>query len=88
MLQPKPRSGEGCNTLSHEGLANIDMEKNALSSVLCTYLSSTLGLNGNEAPCCRVLMGMKPVASDWSMRHIEMYNCQQLKRQVSILNTN
>ena len=23
------------------------------------------GLNGNEALCCHILMGMKPSASDW-----------------------
>ena len=25
VLQPEPRSGEGCNTLSHEGLANVNI---------------------------------------------------------------
>ena len=25
MLQPKPRSGDGCNTLSHEGMANVNI---------------------------------------------------------------
>ena len=27
VLQPEPRSGEGCNTLSHEGLANVNIRK-------------------------------------------------------------
>ena len=30
VLQPEPRSGEGCNTLSHEGLANVDIRKGIL----------------------------------------------------------
>ena len=30
MLQPEPRSGEGCNTLSHEGLANVNIRKRML----------------------------------------------------------
>ena len=44
-------SGSGCNSLSHSGLAkvNIIRKKNALSSLLYTVLSSTPGLNGNEA---------------------------------------
>ena len=66
MLQPERQSGEGCNTLSHEGLANVNTEKDILSSLLYTFISSTLGLNGNEALCCLVLMEMKPAASDWS----------------------
>ena len=28
VLLPEPRSGECCNTLSHEGLANVNTEKN------------------------------------------------------------
>ena len=36
MLQPDPRSGEGCNTLLHEGFA----EKIVISSLLYTFLSS------------------------------------------------
>ena len=55
-------SGLGCNTLSHEGLANVATEKNVILSLLYTFFSSTLGLNGNEALCCCVLMGMKPAA--------------------------
>ena len=66
MLQPELRSSEGCNTLSHSDLANVNMEKSVILSLLYTFLSSTLGLNGNEALCCRVLMGMKPWASDLS----------------------
>ena len=85
---PKTQRGEDCNT-SHESLTNVNMEKNLISSLLYTFLSSTLGLNGNEAHYSRVLMGMKPVASDWTMVNDrphcdtlyldEMYNCQQLK---------
>ena len=30
VLQPKPRSGEGCNTLSHSGLANVNIRKRML----------------------------------------------------------
>ena len=66
-LQPEPRSGGGCNTLSHEGLANVNTEKNVISLLLYTFLSSTPGFNGNEAHCYHVLMGMKPAASVWSM---------------------
>ena len=54
-----------CNTLSHSGLANVNIEKNVVSPLLYTFLSSTPGLNGNEAICCHVLMGIKPAASDW-----------------------
>ena len=50
-------------------------------------LSSTPGLNGNEALCCRVLMGMKPTASDRSNEELycdrlnldEVYTCQRSK---------
>ena len=74
MLQPESGSGEGCNTLSHKGLANVNMEKNVTSSLLHTLMCSTPGLNGNEALCCRVLIGMKPMASDWStISGIETY---------------
>ena len=37
------------------------MEKNVISPLLYSILSSTPGLYGNEALYCRVLMGMKPV---------------------------
>ena len=47
-------------------LANVNMENNIISALLYTFCSITLGLNGNEALYCRVLMGMKPAASDWS----------------------
>ena len=30
MLQPDRRSGEGCNTLLHEGFANVDTRKRML----------------------------------------------------------
>ena len=30
MLQPEPRSGEGCNTLLHVGLANVYIGKGML----------------------------------------------------------
>ena len=30
MLQPESRSGEGCNTLSHEGLAHVNIRKRML----------------------------------------------------------
>ena len=30
MLQPDPRSGEGCNTLIHEGFANVNTRKRLL----------------------------------------------------------
>ena len=30
MLQPEPQSGEGYNTLSHEGLANVNIRKGML----------------------------------------------------------
>ena len=45
-------------------LGKFDTENNVLSSLLYTFLSTTPGLNGNEALCYCVLMGMKPVASD------------------------
>ena len=67
VLQPVPQSGAGCNTLSHEVFTKVNTEKNVISSLLNTFLSSTPGLNGNEALCCRVLMGMMPAVSDWSM---------------------
>ena len=37
VLQPEPRSGECCNTLSHEGLANVNTEKNVISSLLSPF---------------------------------------------------
>ena len=55
-----------CNTLSQLGLANVNTENNVLSSLLYTFLSRTPGLNGNEALCCCILMGMKSMASDLS----------------------
>ena len=54
MLQPKLRSGEGCNTLSHGGFANVNMKKNVIHHCYNTFLSSTPGLNGNEALSCHV----------------------------------
>ena len=30
MLQPEPRSDEGCNTLLHGGLANVNIRKGML----------------------------------------------------------
>ena len=30
VLQPKPQSGSGCNTLSHKGLANVNIQKRML----------------------------------------------------------
>ena len=33
VLQPEPRSDEGCNTLSHEGLANVNIRKRMLFAV-------------------------------------------------------
>ena len=34
----------GCNTLAQLGLANVNTEKNVISFLLYTFLSSTLGL--------------------------------------------
>ena len=53
VLQLELLNGECCNTLSHEGLANVYTEKNVISSLLYTFLSSTSppGLNANEALC-------------------------------------
>ena len=65
VFQPEPLRS-GWNTFTLEGLANVYTEENVISSLLYTFLSSTPGLNGNEALCCHVLMGMKPTASDWS----------------------
>ena len=53
-------------TQYHSGLTNVYTEKDGISSLLYTFLSSTQGLNGNKALCCCVLMGMKPAVSDWS----------------------
>ena len=45
-------------------------------AVQYTFLSSTPGLNGNEALSCRGLMGMNPAASvgqrSASMRHVKL----------------
>ena len=60
MLQLEPQSVEGCKTFSHEGLANVNTEKNIISPLLYTFLSSTLDFNGNEALCYCILMGIKP----------------------------
>ena len=38
-----------CNILSHKGLANVNTEKNVLSSLLYTFLSSKLGLKPSTA---------------------------------------
>ena len=38
VLQPELRSRDGCNTLSHEGLANVNTEKNVISSLFNTCL--------------------------------------------------
>ena len=70
-------------------------KNDVISLLLYNFHSSTLGLNGNEALCCCVLMGKKPTASDWSMiaalRHIKSRLNIQLSaieaRQVSIVNT-
>ena len=33
VLQPEQHSGEGCNTLSHEDLGNMNPEKNVILSL-------------------------------------------------------
>ena len=40
MLQPEPRSGEGCNTLLPEGLANVNALGKECYIVIVIYLSS------------------------------------------------
>ena len=39
MLQPEPRSGEGCNTLLPEGLANVNAHGKECYIVIVIYLS-------------------------------------------------
>ena len=76
-------SSLGFNTLLHLGLANVNTENNVISSLLYTFLSSTPGLNGNEALFCSVLMVMKPrpvTVNDQphcdTLNLDEVYNCQ------------
>ena len=58
--------------------SNFEGDKN-FGSHNMTVISPNLllppGLNGNEALCCRVLMGTKPAASDWStISHIATHS--------------
>ena len=44
VLQPEPHSGEACNTLSHKGLSNVNMQKGMLYChcfvcLLCCFTS-------------------------------------------------
>ena len=39
MLQPEPRSGEGCNTLLPKGLANVNARGKECYIVIVIYLS-------------------------------------------------
>ena len=41
VLQPEPRSGEGCNTLLPEGLANVNALGKECYIVIVIYLSSS-----------------------------------------------
>ena len=42
MLQPEPRSGEGCNTLLPEGLENVNALGKECYIVIVIYLSSSI----------------------------------------------
>ena len=76
-------------------LANVNTEKNVISSLLYTFLSSTPGLNGNEALCSvyEWEWSPQPVIGQWSatLWHIKFRWNVQLSRvetcQVSIVNT-
>ena len=48
MLQPEPRTGEGCNTLSHEGLANVNIRKGMLYRHLYIYAGGLDGGGGGS----------------------------------------
>ena len=65
MLQPDPRSGEGCNTLLHEGFANVDTRKRMLYRHCCIYLPSQHMLQNSVskrlAECFMVAEGFIPI---------------------------
>ena len=71
VLQPDPRSGEGCNTLLHEGFANVDTGKRMLyrhcyipslpTQVLTIQSQNNDSKQLAEALRCRVLMVLKPL---------------------------
>ena len=42
VLQPEPRSGEGCNTLSHKDLENINTWKRMFYPLIAIPLDSSL----------------------------------------------
>ena len=56
VLQPEPHSGEDCNTLSHKGLTNVNIQKgmlychcNILRKTIIGYLDSVPSLTFNTA---------------------------------------
>ena len=38
VLQPEPHSGEACNTLSHKGLTNVNIQKGMLFCFVCLFV--------------------------------------------------
>ena len=62
VLLPEPRSGEGCNTLSHSGLANVIIRKKCFILLLVYYFIYRMAssfendtpCDGTNEPCCNI----------------------------------
>ena len=52
MLLPKPRGGEGCNTLSHSGLANVIIRKKCFILLLVYYFIYRMASSFNPGTIC------------------------------------
>ena len=83
------RRSEGCNTLSHGGMANVNTEKNVISvlSLLYTFLSQHNGLKWQQSPLL-LCLNVNEARDQWlvniqlyggTLNFDEMYNCQWFK---------
>ena len=45
VLQPEPHSGEACNTLSHKGLTNVNIQKRMLYCHISSFQAHAVPIN-------------------------------------------
>ena len=101
MLQPDPRSGEGCNTLVHSGLANVNTRKRLLYRHCYIHVPSLLVqvftiqskndiskflAEGFKVHKYTAAGGFNPAPDRYDIQEISM-DCQRLQQHiVSIIN--
>ena len=63
MLQPDPRSGEGCNTLLHEGFANVNTRKRLLyhHCYIPSFLVQVITIQSKNSLSKFLAEGVKPI---------------------------